>query len=99
MKKLLLTGIAALLMATSVHASYKPTCAAVLRDAIDVHLKPNAKSEILTTVFGSDVLVLDADPTMDLYKDWSYVYGMIVEDGKESLGPRGLIGGKPAQRK
>ena len=111
MKKALLAGVAALLMATSAaHALPDGSICAVVnlnvgatietleeaspaerarimrrRDGKPDHLnlreKPNARSKIKMKILAGNVLILDKDPTMDLFKNWIYVTSAISVDG------------------
>jgi hypothetical protein len=83
METLLLASVALIAVsASAAQTSFGPTCAAVLRDAIDVHLKPNTNSEILTRVYGSDILVIDTSPTGDVFKDWILMMLRFLKMGK-----------------
>jgi hypothetical protein len=103
-KKLLLAGVAVLsvLSASAAHASFKQTCAVVSPPIdtdgspgrLNVRQKPNTKSQIYTTVTAGDVLLIDTDPTGDLFEDWISMYGTMSMDGEEHRGPRGWVSKK-----
>jgi hypothetical protein len=86
LRKGTIAGIVALLMATSAHAS---RCVKVVLpnadpewnchtpehrcELLNVREKPNTKSKILLKLDPGDVVRLDDDPTLDLFKKWKRI--------------------------
>jgi hypothetical protein len=93
MKKILLTSVAALFLATgTAHASINLTCihGNGEDEIVNLYLKPNTRSKILKVFGGATILTLDDHPTMD-FKDWAYVYGMYDIDEGWVKHPRGWV--------
>jgi hypothetical protein len=79
MCKILLTGVAALLMAISAHATENPDMCAVVMKTPDGFLalrtKPEAKSKMMSKLFPGQVLRVDIDKYRS--KNWIYVEGLV----------------------
>src|SRR5262245_46317164 len=79
MRKILLTGVAALLMAISAHATENPDmCAVVLKTPdgfLALRTKPEPKSKMMSKLFPGQVLRVDIDKYRS--KNWIYVEGLV----------------------
>src|SRR5262245_45155879 len=79
MRKILLTGAAALLMAISAHATENPDiCAVVLKTPdgfLALRTKPEPKSKMMSKLFPGQVLRVDIDKYRS--KNWMYVEGLV----------------------
>src|SRR5262249_33152685 len=79
MCKILPTGVAALLMATSAHATENPDmCAVVLKSPdgfLALRTKPEPKSKMMSKLFPGQVLRVDIDKYRS--KNWIYVEGLV----------------------
>lgn len=79
--------------------AFEPTCAAVSPPPdtdgspgfLNVREKPDAKATIYTKTNRGQILLVDVHPTMNLFKDWAYVYGTMTVDGEELRQPRGWV--------
>src|SRR5262245_37372107 len=79
MRKILLTGVAALLMAISAHATENPDmCAVVLKTPdgfLALRTKPEPKSKMMSKLFPGQVWRVDIDKYRS--KNWIYVEGLV----------------------
>src|SRR5215813_7335459 len=79
MRKILPTGVAALLMAISAHATENPDmCAVVLKTPdgfLALRTKPEPKSKMMSKLFPGQVLRVDIDKYRR--KNWIYVEGLV----------------------
>jgi hypothetical protein len=79
LRMILPTGVAALLMAISAHATENPNmCAVVLKTPdgfLALRTKPESKSKMMSKLFPGQVLRVDIDKYRS--KNWIYVEGLV----------------------
>jgi len=87
MRKLFLTGVAALLLsAGTVHANEYRACARAIpplaygeeTGVLNVREQPNTKARIRNIVTTDDLLVFNLDPTLSISEGWNYVTGIWI---------------------
>jgi hypothetical protein len=96
--KILLAGVVMLSASTAHATKITPTCAMVATDEGDlensskffnVRLRPDIKSKVMGKIKAGDVIYIDVEPTLDLFKDWIH-----MSSGVDSYLARGWVARK-----